>query len=176
MLTRRGFLQVTSTAGAAVVASFRDEGLTRLAAAARLVEGATPEDVAADEDYWREIQQAFTGQDVVCLSITCDPDIDTPERLREYAGKLAAPPEQWLFLTGKLIYIRRVAGELFSVALDKQTHTERLTVCDKWGKIRGTFHWNKLDEVTELKLLVAKLLMETEPPPAVEQASSLPGS
>src|SRR5262245_52824075 len=36
----------------------------------------------------REIQQAFRGQDVVFLSITCDPDIDTPERLREYADRL----------------------------------------------------------------------------------------
>ena len=112
----------------------------------------------------REIQQAYAGKDMVCVSITCDPDIDTPERLREYADRLGAPPQQWLFLTGKLIYIRRVAGELFSVALDKQTHTERLIVCDKWGKIRGTFHWNKLDEITELKLLVDKLLAETEPP------------
>jgi len=112
----------------------------------------------------REIQQAYTGKDVTCLSITCDPDIDTPDRLREYADRLGAPPQQWLFLTGKLIYVRRVAGELFSVALDKQTHTERLIVCDKWGKIRGTFHWNKLDEITELKLLVDKLLVETEPP------------
>jgi protein SCO1/2 len=112
----------------------------------------------------REIQQAYTGKDVTCLSITCDPDIDTPDRLREYADRLGAPPQQWLFLTGKLIYVRRVAGELFSVALDKQTHTERLIVCDKWGKIRGTFHWNKLDEITELKLLVDKLLAETEPP------------
>ena len=61
--------------------------------------------------------------------------------------------QQWLFLTGELIYIRRVAGELFGVPLDKQTHTERLIVSDKWGNIRGTFHWNKLDEMTELKLL-----------------------
>ena len=112
----------------------------------------------------REIQQAYVNRDVVCVSITCDPDIDTPDRLREYANKLGAPPENWVFLTGKLIYIRRVAGELFSVALDKQTHTERLIVCDKWGNIRGTFHWNKLDEITELKLLVDKLLTETQPP------------
>ncbi len=112
----------------------------------------------------REIQQAYVGKGVCFVSITCDPDIDTPERLREYANKLNAPPDQWLFLTGRLSYIRRVAAELFSVALDKQTHTERLIVCDKWGNIRGSFHWNKLDEVTELKLLVDKLLAETEPP------------
>jgi protein SCO1 len=111
-----------------------------------------------------ELDQAYAGNNVVCLSITCDPDIDSPERLREYAAKLNASPDQWLFLTGKLIYIRRVAGELFGVALDKQTHSERLIVTDKWGKIRGTFQWNRLDEMAELRLLVDKLLLETEPP------------
>ncbi len=111
-----------------------------------------------------EIQRAYAGKDVVCVSITCDPDTDSPERLREYAAKLEAPADQWLFLTGRLIYIRRVASELFKVALDKQTHTERLIVCDKWGNIRGSFLWNKLDEVAELRLLVDKLLTETDPP------------
>jgi protein SCO1 len=112
----------------------------------------------------RDVEQAYTGKDVVCVSITCDPDIDSPERLAEYAVKLNASSDQWLFLTGKLIYIRRIAGELFGVALDKQTHTERLIVCDKWGKIRGTFLWNKLDEMAQLRILVDKLLAETEPP------------
>jgi cytochrome oxidase Cu insertion factor (SCO1/SenC/PrrC family) len=117
-----------------------------------------------------DVEQAYVGKDVTCVSITCDPDIDSPERLAEYAVKLNATPNQWLFLTGKLIYIRRVAGEQFGVALDKQTHTERLIVCDKWGKIRGTFLWNKLDEMAQLRLLVDKLLAETEPP--AEEKSS----
>src|SRR2546421_309631 len=51
-----------------------------------------------------EIQRAYIGKDVVCVSITCDPDIDSPERLREYPAKHEAPPDQWLFLTGRLIY------------------------------------------------------------------------
>jgi cytochrome oxidase Cu insertion factor (SCO1/SenC/PrrC family) len=118
----------------------------------------------------REVQQAYAEKNVVCLSITCDPEIDSPERLAEYAVKLKATPTQWLFLTGKLIYIRRVAGELFGVALDKQTHTERLIVCDKWGKIRGTFMWNKLDEMAQLRMLVDKLLVETEPPMEAQEA------
>jgi len=111
-----------------------------------------------------EIQQAYAGKDVVCVSITCDPDTDSPERLRDYATKLDVPADQWLFLTGRLIYIRRVASELFGVALDKQTHTERLIVCNKCGNIRGTFLWNKLDEMGQLRLLVDKLLSEMEPP------------
>jgi protein SCO1/2 len=122
-----------------------------------------------------EIQKAFAGQDVVFLSITCDPELDDPERLREYATKLGADQKQWLFLTGRLIYIRRVASELFRVALDKQTHVERLIVSDKWGNMRGQFHWSKLDEVTQLKLLVEKLLAETEPPAdAAEQSAGHP--
>jgi protein SCO1/2 len=116
----------------------------------------------------REIERAYAGKNVVCVSITCDPDIDSPERLNEYSVKLEATKDQWLFLTGKLIYIRRVASEVFGVALDKQTHTERLIVCDKWGKVRGTFMWNKLDEMAQLRLMVDKLIDETEPPPADE--------
>jgi cytochrome oxidase Cu insertion factor (SCO1/SenC/PrrC family) len=108
----------------------------------------------------KDLQQAYDGQDVKFLSITCDPDIDSPERMREYATKLEASPDQWLFLTGPLIYIRRVAGELFEVALDKQTHSERFIVCDQEGNIRGRFTWNKVDEMAELRLLVDKLLVE----------------
>ena len=120
----------------------------------------------------QEIQQSFAGKDVVCFSITCDPDIDDPQRLREYAEKLNADRKQWLFLTGRLSYIRRVAVELFSVPLDKQFHSERLIVADKWGNIRGAFEWNDLAKVTQLRLLVDKLLVEREPPPEVVQAAA----
>ena len=58
MLTRRDFLRTTAGVGATV--ALRDEAVTRVTAAARLVDGVPPEQVAADEHYWREIQQAFT--------------------------------------------------------------------------------------------------------------------
>ena len=60
MLTRRGFLQTTGSASLAAVATFRNDGLARLEAASRPVTGVAPDDLAEDEDYWREIQQAFT--------------------------------------------------------------------------------------------------------------------
>ncbi len=112
----------------------------------------------------RDLARAYLGKDVKLLSLTCDPDVDSPERLREYATKLEASSDQWLFLTGRLVYIRRVAAELFQVPLDKQTHSEKFIVCDKWGHIRGRFTWNKVDEMAELRLLVDKLLQESEPP------------
>jgi isopenicillin-N epimerase len=60
MLDRRGFLRATGAAGAAAVAAYTDTGLARVQAAARAVAGQAPAAVAADETYWREIQQAFT--------------------------------------------------------------------------------------------------------------------
>jgi selenocysteine lyase/cysteine desulfurase len=58
MTTRRLFLSAAAATGA--LASVRADGLARVAAAPRAAGGSRPEDVARDEDYWREIQQAFT--------------------------------------------------------------------------------------------------------------------
>ena len=112
----------------------------------------------------RELQREFGPQGVQFVSITCDPDIDSPARLREYAARLQADPAQWWMLTGDLTYIRRVAGEIFQIAMDKQTHSEKFFVTDKWGNIRGNYHWNKLNEMTELKTELKKLLAEQEMP------------
>src|SRR5687768_16625899 len=60
MNTRRSFLHATGNAGAAAIASFTDGRLSRLQAATRTVAGTPPGEGAADETYWREIQQAFT--------------------------------------------------------------------------------------------------------------------
>jgi selenocysteine lyase/cysteine desulfurase len=59
MSTRRLFLNGL-TGGAAALALLRDDALERVMAASRAAGARAPEEVAADEDYWREIQQAFT--------------------------------------------------------------------------------------------------------------------
>jgi selenocysteine lyase/cysteine desulfurase len=59
MLTRRTFLRAGAT-GAAAIASFRNEGLALAAQAAARAADRPVADVAKDEFYWREIQQAFT--------------------------------------------------------------------------------------------------------------------
>ena len=60
MFTRRAFLRRTGVAGAAAAAAFTDGGLARVRAAGRAVAGAPLSEVASDENYWREIQEAFT--------------------------------------------------------------------------------------------------------------------
>jgi isopenicillin-N epimerase len=59
MITRRGFLTHTGAAAAAL-ATFDERGLARVLQASRAVQGQDPTTLAADESFWREIQQAFT--------------------------------------------------------------------------------------------------------------------
>ena len=50
-----------------------------------------------------KIQEALgdrVGRDVFLVSITVDPEVDTPARLKDYAKKFHAGPG-WIFLTGK---------------------------------------------------------------------------
>ncbi|MEW5981871.1 MAG: aminotransferase class V-fold PLP-dependent enzyme [Acidobacteriota bacterium] len=63
MPSRRQFLNTFargSAAGTAVFASFNVDALARILEASAAVDGRSPEEVARDEDYWREIQSAFT--------------------------------------------------------------------------------------------------------------------
>lgn len=63
MPSRRRFLADVvrgSVAGTAALASFHADGLTRVLEASQAVAGRSPEDVARDESYWREIQSAFS--------------------------------------------------------------------------------------------------------------------
>ena len=102
------------------------------------------------------------------MSITCDPDTDTPDRLREYARLFRADPHEWLFLTGDKSYIQRVATERFQIAAlhNKRlgpTHSDQFTVVDKWGTNRGTFGWNAVGKLDEIRSLIRELVTETKP-------------
>ena len=60
MISRREFLNRTGIAGTAALATFDPAGLPRLLAASQAAQGQDPLAIAANESYWREIQQAFT--------------------------------------------------------------------------------------------------------------------
>jgi isopenicillin-N epimerase len=59
MVSRRSFLRITGAASAATIA-LKKYGIEEVLAASAQVAGRSAEDVAQDEFYWREIQQAFT--------------------------------------------------------------------------------------------------------------------
>jgi len=59
MLTRRSVLRLAGTAAGAALAA-RRYGIEEVAAATQAADGRSPEALAADESYWREIQFAFS--------------------------------------------------------------------------------------------------------------------
>lgn len=112
----------------------------------------------------QKLAKEFGPQGVKFLSITCDPENDTPAALALYAKEFEADPEDWLFLTGDLNYLRRVGGEMYFLAVDVGTHSESLVLVDKWGQIRHRFSWKDPKEVAEMKQALAEMLAETERP------------
>lgn len=73
------------------------------------------------------LQADFAGEpDLRLVSISVDPEHDTPEVLSEYAGRFHADPEHWLFLTGPKNAIYRLAIEGFRLGVVDQGEKAQL--------------------------------------------------
>lgn len=113
-------------------------------------------------------------KDVQFVSISVDPDVDSPQTLAEYAELFDADPEQWLFLTGDLQQVGRF-GRAIDVPAGYKTHTRRLVLFDRDGKPRGHFRYNDAGDIARLKAAVPEILTEqatgeTSPPQQGEHA------
>jgi cytochrome oxidase Cu insertion factor (SCO1/SenC/PrrC family) len=112
----------------------------------------------------QELASQFKTTDLGLISITVDPETDSPEILRQYAESFLADPQQWKFLTGQPHQIRQLGELVFRVPLEKATHTEKIFLIDRWGKIRDWFEWNDAGELRRLKETVTRVLAESAPP------------
>lgn len=106
----------------------------------------------------QELQREFAGAGVRFVSISVDPETDTPEILREYAARFGADADQWLFMTGDLTYIRRVGGEVFRLAVDEKFHTEKFVLVHPTGSIVGYYSWPEAKQFEKLKTDIRSLL------------------
>jgi protein SCO1 len=101
-------------------------------------------------------------EDVVWVSITCDPANDTIEVLSEYADRWNADPERWLFCRADLEYLQRVALGM-NVALYRQGHQDYAIVIDKTGKIRGMFDASSKSQCERMHKVLLECLEEPYP-------------
>lgn len=97
--------------------------------------------------------------DVVWVSVTCDPDTDTLKALQDYANRWEADPERWLFCRGELDYIKQI-GLGMKLPIFRRGHKDYAVVFGKEGKIRGMFDATRKSEVERLKKLLMKCLTE----------------
>ena len=80
------------------------------------------------------------GSKIAFLSITIDPEHDTPDVLQRYANSFGANPAGWKFLTGSPAAIKRVEqqyGVFASTPPDRVLdHTNLTSVIDPQGMLR----------------------------------------
>ena len=77
-----------------------------------------PDTCPLQSAHMARLQAGFAGEAGVRLvSISVDPDHDTPEVLSEYAARYEADPTRWLFLTGSKDTIYRLAIEGFRLGV-----------------------------------------------------------
>jgi len=123
-----------------------------------------------------QLQSALPpNQPVKFLSLTADPEYDTPEVLSEYAKKFGAAPERWQFLTGKKLDVYRLATKGLLLAVDdvkadERTspndlflHSTHFVVVDKKGSIRGGFDGTEPSSQPKIVESIQTLLREDEP-------------
>jgi cytochrome oxidase Cu insertion factor (SCO1/SenC/PrrC family) len=107
--------------------------------------------------------QAGTPADVVLVSLTCDPDNDTPETLARYSEIFHADPTRWKFLTGAMPDLRRVGRDIFQVAFEKGVHSERAFVVDRDGRIRARYSVLDAAQADNLIKFASELAAQTVP-------------
>jgi cytochrome oxidase Cu insertion factor (SCO1/SenC/PrrC family) len=106
------------------------------------------------------IQHMTPTSDVRYISITCDPDSDTPQALAKYAEHFKADPARWTFLTGDLKVAKQLGNQL-KVDVVEKSHSDRAFLVDRNGQVRGRFRLTEADQVEMLKKLLA--VVEAEP-------------
>ena len=80
------------------------------------------------------------------LSISFDPEKDTPAVLRNYSERFDLDPKHWSFLTGELIEITAIAeqfGQTFWREGGSISHNVRTVVIDATGKVQKIIPENK---------------------------------
>jgi len=88
------------------------------------------------------------------LTISFDPDFDTPEILKSYAQRFEADPKHWDFLTGDLVEITAISeqfGQMFWREEGSLSHNLRTVVIDAAGRVQRILEGNKWtsDELVE---------------------------
>jgi len=101
-----------------------------------------------------DLTQTLGDKDVTFVSVSVDPTVDTPPELVKYAAHFKANPAQWVFLTGDIDKIRQVAKDSFLVAADRETHTGRLFLVGRDGKIVASYSGT---DPVEMKLLAREI-------------------
>lgn len=98
------------------------------------------------------------GVDLVTLTV--NPDYDSPQVLKEYADKHEADTKSWHFLTGSKDAILDLAYKGFKLGDEENPiyHSPKMALVDQKGRIRGYYMGTEDEEIKRLFKDIARLL------------------
>lgn len=119
------------------------------------------------------LQKDLAGRGAVSfVTLTTDPEFDTPEVLKRYSERFKDRSDRWMFLTGAKAEIARLAVEDLKLTTvetepDKRTSPEDLfihstisVVVDARGRLRGAVEVLEETGIDDLKRLIDRVLSE----------------
>lgn len=94
------------------------------------------------------------------LSISVDPERDTPEQIRAWRKKQEVTDERWSFVTGEREEIRQLLEKQFLVGLpdDPNIHSDRFMLLDRDNVIHGSYQLSRPETLEALKRDIMELL------------------
>ena len=99
---------------------------------------------------------------VELVSITVNPEVDTPAVLAEYAKRYLANPARWHFLTGKMEALHKLKRDGFKLGdiTGNLEHSTRFVLVDRKGQVRAYYATLDGDPVPRVTADVRRLMEE----------------
>lgn len=107
-----------------------------------------------------KVYEAFKQDpEIVILSHTVDPEVDTVEQMKRYAMKFDAPANKWMFLTGNKDSLYKMAVDDYLIPIADSTvekvtpefiHTQKFVLVDKEKSVRGFYDGTDPQSVAKL--------------------------
>jgi protein SCO1/2 len=113
------------------------------------------------------LQRTIRAPGLRFVSVSVDPEYDTPPVLKAYAKKFGADESRWRFLTGPTDAVHALARGMYIAAVPATKdqpiiHSEKFVLVDADGQIRGFYDNNDPQEMAQLPTDAQRLAEEAK--------------
>lgn len=132
----------------------------------------SPQQMAQMAELQHLLETQATWPGIRLVSITAEPELDTPDVLRAFARQAGADSTHWKFLTGPRDEIWELCKQGFNLPVREEarteqrpiTHTPQFVLVDRENRIRGYYDGITPDGLNELLLNLELVLPELPDP------------